>query len=77
MSNSRTDLSLQKAANLLNVSRAYLNSLVDAGEIVCLLKGKSRRIERQDLAAFKLKRDADRADVLTDMARADSDNGDL
>jgi excisionase family DNA binding protein len=57
-------LTTQEAANLLNVSRPYLYSVLDKGDLAYEMVGTHRRIRVEDLLEYKQKRDSQRRQAL-------------
>jgi excisionase family DNA binding protein len=61
-------LSSQEAADFLNVSRPYLYTLLDGGQIPYIKVGTHRRIRFEDLMAYKQQRDIQRRQALSELA---------
>jgi excisionase family DNA binding protein len=66
-------LTTQQAADILNVSRPFLISLLEREKIAHTLVGRHRRIRAKDLFAFKNARDEKRGQALADLAALDAD----
>jgi excisionase family DNA binding protein len=66
-------LTTQQAADILNVSRPFLISLLEKGDIQHTTVGRHRRIKAEHLFAYKRARDEKRSKALADLAEADSE----
>jgi excisionase family DNA binding protein len=63
------ELTTQRAADVLNVSRPFLIKLLESGEIPFHCVGAHRRIRFEDLMAYRQRRTRARREVLAEMAR--------
>ena len=61
------ELSVEQAADILNVSQSYLMDLLDQGEIPCRDVGGEHRIILGDLLDYKKQMDEKREAVLTEL----------
>lgn len=68
-------ISTQEAADLLNVSRPFLVSLIEKGELACDKTGRYRRLRYGDVVAYKEHRNATRRAALAAMMRKNREAG--
>lgn len=61
------DLTIEEAANLLNVSNSYLIKLLEQRQILSTNVGSDRRIKREDLLIYKEKKYREREQILNNL----------
>jgi DNA binding domain, excisionase family len=62
------ELTTQQSAELLNVSRPFLISLIESGQIECHMVGTHRRIYARNVMAHKVQRDAEGREAMDALA---------
>lgn len=67
-------LTTQQAADILNVSRPFLITLLEKGDIEHSLVGRHRRIRAEHLIAYKARRDEQRSKALSYLAEMDAEH---
>jgi excisionase family DNA binding protein len=68
-------LTTQRAANILGVSRPFLVGLLESNDIPFHMVGSHRRIYLRDLLDFKRRRDNARREAINNMARTEMEAG--
>ena len=68
-------LTTQRAANLLGVSRPFMVRLLEEGKLLFHMVGSHRRVYLKDLLAYQQRRDEERHDAINRMARMELDAG--
>lgn len=61
------NLTIEEAANLLNVSNSYLIKLLEQGQILSNNVGSDRRIKREDLLIYKERKYREREQILNNL----------
>jgi len=63
----KDELTIEEAADFLNVSRSYLLDLLKSGAFPARLVGTERRVRMDDLARYKEQVDAQRRKALDEL----------
>lgn len=69
------ELTVQQAAELLNVTPAYVVTLLDGGAMPFHKVGEHRRIALRDVLDYKARRDQQSEDALRDLAALGQEHG--
>ena len=68
-------LTIDQAADMLNVRREFMTGLLDQGALLSVGHGSERRIDEAIFMAYRDRRNAERHEVIKRMARADVEAG--
>ena len=69
------ELTTQRAANMLGVSRPFLVRMLEEGKVAFHMAGSHRRVYLSDLLEYKTKRDRARHEGIKRLAREDVEAG--
>ena len=69
------EISTQQAADLLNVSRPHVVTLIDKGLLPTRMVGNQRRLPLKDVLAYKAENRAKRLDALAELSALDQELG--
>ena len=70
-----TEVTTQKAAEILGCSRPHLVKLLEEGKIAFTKVGKHRRIRFEDVVSYKTKMKAEQKQHIIDIMNADEELG--
>lgn len=70
-----TELTTQKAAEILGCSRPHLVKLLEEGEIAFTKVGKHRRVKYEDVIQYKEKKKEERESLLIEIMKGDEELG--
>jgi excisionase family DNA binding protein len=69
------EITTQQAADLLNVSRPFLESMIDKGELPARMVGDQRRLPLKDVLAYRQDNRAKRLGTLKELVAHDQELG--
>jgi len=70
-----TEVTTQKAAEILGCSRPHFVKLLEKGEIEFTKVGKHRRVKFEDIMSYKRKMKKDQKRLIIDIMKSDEENG--